>query len=85
MRDDRKRTLQEQVTAFEYWTQRGLAKRHANALTNAGYATIEELQTATDEDLQIMPNLGKEGVVAILHLLGRPEPWRPLSERPTRP
>jgi hypothetical protein len=67
-------TWQEQRAAFDYWTKQGLVKRHANALVNGGYAGLEDLRAASDFDLKIVPNLGNQGLVAILHLLGRPRP-----------
>jgi hypothetical protein len=67
-------TWQEQRAAFDYWTEQGFVKRHANALANGGYARLEDLQAASDFDLKVLPNLGNEGRVAILRLLGRPRP-----------
>jgi hypothetical protein len=53
-----------------------LSSRHANALVNAGYATLDDLRTASDFDLTVLPNIGKEGRIAIYRLLGKPPPGR---------
>lgn len=74
MREDRQMTWQEREAAVAYWTEQGFVKRHANALAYNGYTSIEDLRAATDWDLQVLPNIGKEGRVAILQLLGRPRP-----------
>jgi len=34
----------ERHAAFDFWIKQGLVKRHANALPNRGYSTLEDLQ-----------------------------------------
>jgi hypothetical protein len=74
MFDEQKLTWEERAAAVDFWRQQGLSKRHANVLAYSGYASMEDLHTVTDWDLQVMPNLGKEGRAAILDLLGRQRP-----------
>ena len=64
----------DRADAFTRWRELGLSSRHANALVNAGYSSLNELRTTTDFDLTALPNVGKEGRVAIYRLLGKPLP-----------
>lgn len=78
MDDDGRRPLpwQQHASALDYWLSQGLSKRSANGLINAGYSTIDDLRTATDEDLAVIPNVGTEGRVVIYRLLGRMPPGK---------
>lgn len=67
-------TWQERSRAFTDWRELGLTARHANALINAGYSSLDDLRPATDFDLKVMANIGDQGRLQLYRLLGRQPP-----------
>lgn len=77
MNDDEERKplpWQDHRAVRDYWLKLGLPKRSANGLIHAGYATIEDLKTASDHDIAILPNVGPEGKAVIYRLIERKPP-----------
>ena len=70
---DRRKALpwQERGNALDYWKKQGLKARHANALINAGYTSLDDLKAASDWDLKVIPNIGDQARVVIYRLLER--------------
>ena len=52
---------------IDLWTSLRLVARHASA----SYTTLEDLQGATDWDMQVIANIGNAGQVVIYCLVGR--------------
>jgi hypothetical protein len=67
---------QKRQQAFEHWTGHGLVKRHAYALVNAGYATLDDLREAADPNFPYLAHIGPNGLLAIYRLMGRQPPTK---------
>jgi len=78
MYDDENKPLpwHQRRTALDYWQKQGLTKRNGNGLINAGFATIDDLREATDQDLAVIANVGTEARIVIYRLLGRQPPGK---------
>ena len=53
------------------WWRRGLSPRVATSLARGGYAGVDQVRAAADEDLLGLRNLGPTGLAEIRRVLGR--------------
>ena len=60
--------------ASEAWEGKGLRLGTARALVNAGFLTIDDLQTAHDLELSTIPRVGPKSLGILYKLMGREIP-----------
>jgi Helix-hairpin-helix domain len=56
------------------WERKGLTLGTARALANAGFLTIDDLQTAQDLELSTIPRVGPKSLSILYKLMGREIP-----------
>ena len=57
--------------ASKAWERKGLTLASGRALVNAGYLTVEDLSTASDLELAMIPRIGDKTLKTLCGLTGR--------------
>jgi len=70
-------SFEEYWLASKAWEQKGLALGTARALVNAGFLTVEDLQTAHDLELATIRRVGPKSLAILYVLMGRKMPDAP--------
>jgi hypothetical protein len=53
------------------WERRGISLGTARALVNAGFLTVDDLNTADDFELATIPRVGPKSLALLYRLMGR--------------
>jgi hypothetical protein len=77
-------SFEEYWLASKAWERRGLTLGTGRALVNAGFANVEDLQTAEDLELASIPRVGPKSLAIIYRLMERKMPTVP-RKRVRRP
>ena len=64
-------SFEEYWLASKAWARQGVTLASGRALVNAGYLTVEDLTTATDLELAMIPRIGPKTLKALYGLAGR--------------
>jgi hypothetical protein len=67
--------------ASKAWERKGLTLGTARALVNAGFLTIDDLQTAHDLELSTIPRVGPKSLGILYKLMGRERLQRDAGDR----
>jgi hypothetical protein len=67
-------SFEEYWLASKAWERKGLTLGTARALVNAGFLTIDDLQTAHDLELSTIPRVGPKSLGILYKLMGREIP-----------
>jgi hypothetical protein len=67
-------SFEEYWLASKAWERKGLTLGTARALVNAGFFTIDDLQTAHDLELSTIPRVGPKSLGILYKLIGREIP-----------
>ena len=78
-------SFEEYWLASKAWERRGLTLGTARALVNAGFLTVEDLQTAQDLELATIPRVGPKSLAILYRLMEREMPAAPSKRRVRRP
>ena len=78
-------SFEEYWLASKAWERRGLTLGTARALVNAGFVTVEDLQTAQDLELASIPRVGPKSLAILYRLMERKMPAAPSRRRVRRP
>jgi len=78
-------SFEEYWLASKAWERKGLTLGTGRALVNAGFATVEDLQTAQDLELASIPRVGPKSLAIIYRLMERKMPTAPSRKRVRRP
>ena len=62
------------MRASKAWQRRGLTLASARALTNAGFLTVEDLQSAHTLELAMIPRIGAKSLALLCELKGEKLP-----------
>ena len=71
--------------ASKAWERKGLTLGTARALVNAGFLTIDDLQTAHDLELSTIPRVGPKSLGILYKLMGREIPEVAVRRRKALP
>ena len=63
-------SFEEYWQASRAWERKGLPRGTARALANAGYRTIEDLQSVPLSELAAVPRVGKKSLTILIGLCG---------------
>jgi hypothetical protein len=77
-------SFEEYWLASKAWERRGLALGTARALVNAGFLSVEDLQTAQDLELATIPRVGLKSLAILYRLMEREMPAAPSGRRVRR-
>jgi hypothetical protein len=67
-------SFEEYWLASKAWQRRGLTLASARALTNAGFLTVEDLQSAHNLELAMIPRIGAKSLAILYELKGEKLP-----------
>ena len=67
-------SFEEYWRASRAWQSRGLTLASARALTNAGFLTVEDLQSVTSLELAMIPRIGAKSLALLYELKGEKVP-----------
>ena len=71
--------------ASKAWERKGLTLGTARAFANAGFLTIDDLQTAHDLELSTIPRVGPKSLGILCKLMGREIPEVAVRRRKALP
>ena len=78
-------SFEEYWLASKAWERKGLTLGTGRALVNAGFANVEDLQTAEDLELASIPRVGPKSLAIIYRLMDRKMPTAPSRKQVRRP
>jgi hypothetical protein len=67
-------SFEEYWRASKAWESKGLTLASARALTNAGFLTVEDLQSAHTLELAMIPRIGAKSLATLYKLKGETMP-----------